>query len=58
MSDSVSLVLTALVAALAALVAADPAFLSDTAQAIIAAALAGVAAIGIKRPGREATPIR
>lgn len=58
MSDTVSLVLTALVATLGALIASDPTWLSDTAQGIIGAVLVGLAAVGIKRPGREPTALK
>lgn len=58
MSDSLSFVLAAAGAGLAAFVAADPSGLSDTAQAIIAGVVAFLAAVAVKRPGRQSTPLR
>ena len=58
MSDTVSLILAAVASALGALVAGDPAWLSDPAQAIIGALIVFLSAVAIKRPGRTATPTR
>lgn len=58
MSDTLALILAAIAAGLTAFIAADPAGLTDLAQAVIGGAIAFLSAVAIKRPGRQATPLR
>lgn len=58
MSDTVSLVLAALAAAITAFLASDPAGVSDTVQAVLVAVVTFLGAVAVKRPGREATALR